>query len=205
MEKISELNIERLRIADLELHPLNARQGDIGSLCQSLEAHGQYKPIVVQRSRMRICAGNHTTQAAQILGWTQIAAVVLDIDDDQALRILIQDNRASDLATYDNAILTDALEHLARSDFGLEGTGFDGSDLDDLIHEFEPELPDMTPDKSEIPHHTREGDVWVLGPHRLEAGVARLHDVDILCNAFEGRTGLKPVLESTGEEVSFVE
>jgi len=151
MKQTAKLKIERLKISALELHPQNARQGDVGAICQSLEAHGQYKPIVVQRSKMRVCAGNHTTQAAQALGWTEIDAVVLDVDDDQALRILLVDNRANDLATYDNSVLTDLLEHLVRSDYGLEGTGYDGSDLDDLLADLTPEPVESTRPETKCP------------------------------------------------------
>lgn len=140
MKQIDTLKIEKVKVADLHLHPHNARQGDVGAIIQSLENHGQYRPIVVQKSTMRVIAGNHTLMAASQLGWPTVDATVIDVDDDQALRILLVDNRANDLATYDNGALTDLLEALVRSEFGLQGSGFTGSDLDDLlaISEFEP-------------------------------------------------------------------
>jgi len=138
MKQTKSLSISREPIKSLNLHPHNARQGDVGAICQSLKAHGQYRPLVVQRSTGNVLAGNHTLQAAQALGWTEVDVTYIDVDDDQALRILLVDNRANDLATYDNSVLTDLLEALVRSDFGLEGTGFDGSDLDDLLAEFDP-------------------------------------------------------------------
>jgi len=140
VKQIDTLKIEKVKVADLHLHPHNARQGDVGAIIQSLENHGQYRPIVVQKSTMRVIAGNHTLMAASQLGWPTVDATVIDVDDDQALRILLVDNRANDLATYDNGALTDLLEALVRSEFGLQGSGFTGSDLDDLlaISEFEP-------------------------------------------------------------------
>ena len=141
MKKVSGLKVQKVSTADLVLHPHNARQGDVGAIVQSLEAHGQYRPIVVQKSTMRVLAGNHTLQAAAALGWKEVEATIIDVDDDQALRILLVDNRANDLATYDNTVLTDLLESLVRSDFGLSGSGYDGSDLDDLlaINDFKPQ------------------------------------------------------------------
>lgn len=140
MKPIDKIDIKLIPIKDLELHPLNFRQGDIGEIMLSLKEHGQYKPIIVQKSRMRVCAGNHTLQAAAQLGWTKIAATVIDVDDDQALRILTVDNRTSDLATNDNAILIDLLESMVRSEDGLAGTGFHGDDLDELLmDEVDPE------------------------------------------------------------------
>lgn len=139
MKKIDQLELIRVKIADLNHHPSNARQGDVGAIIQSLETHGQFRPLVVQQSTMTVLAGNHTLQAAKILGWHEIEVTLIDVDDEQALRILLVDNRSSDLATYNQSHLTDLLESLVRSDFGLEGTGFEGDDLDDLITEFEPE------------------------------------------------------------------
>lgn len=113
-------------------HPRNVRQGDIGAICGSLNAHGQYRPIVVHKSTNHILAGNHTYQAAKALGWKKIAMTFVDCDDEQALRILLVDNRANDLAIYDDSALADLLKELNASE-GLEGTLFDGDDLDDLL------------------------------------------------------------------------
>lgn len=145
MKKLTRLEVEDVNIKELELHPDNVRHGDIGAIMQSLEAHGQFRAIVVQKSRMRVCAGNHTTQAARLLGWDAIAAHVLDVDDDQALRILLADNQTSDLATNDEQGLIDTLKALVESEMGLDGTGFDEDDLDALNFDFMPEEPKPTP------------------------------------------------------------
>ena len=178
MKQTKSLKVEQVKTGQLNLHPHNARQGDVGAICQSLEAHGQYRPLVVQRSTGNVLAGNHTLQAAQALGWTEVDVTYLDVDDDQALRILLVDNRSNDLATYDNSVLTDLLESLVRSDFGLEGTGFDGSDLDDLLAEFQEDTEAEVKEDTEVPAIpenpvTKFGDVWLLGPHRLICGDSR--------------------------------
>ena len=61
-------------IDSVEAHPKNVRQGDIGAISESLKAHGQYRPIVVDKRTNRILAGNHTWKAAKSLGWTEISA-----------------------------------------------------------------------------------------------------------------------------------
>jgi ParB-like chromosome segregation protein Spo0J len=120
-------------IKDLQTHPRNVRQGDVGAISQSLEQHGQYRPIVVQRSTGRILAGNHTYKAVKALGWKDVAATYVDCDEEQALRILLIDNRANDLATYDESALVEMLKELLATDLQLEGTGFNPDDLDDLL------------------------------------------------------------------------
>lgn len=124
-------------ITDFITHPKNVRQGDVGAITQSLEAHGQYRPIVVQRSTGHILAGNHTYLAAKSLGWEQIAATFVDCNEEQAIKILLVDNRANDLAMYDDRKLADLLKDLAATSAGLDGSLFSGDDLDDLLFRLE--------------------------------------------------------------------
>ena len=121
MKKIDALKTIQVKITDLNLHPHNPRQGDIGAIMSNIEAHGIYAPIVVQKSTMNVIKGNHTTQAAQNLGYAEVPAILLDIDDDQALRILLSDNQVGDQATNDNAILVDLLESLMTTEYTLQG------------------------------------------------------------------------------------
>ena len=148
---MNEKNIGSL-LMDINLltpHPRNVRQGDIGAICESLKAHGQYRAIVFQKSSNHIIAGNHTWKAAKSLGWDQIAATEFDCDDETALRILLADNKASDLATYDNDQLEDLLRELALTEKALEGTLFDGNNLDEIINDNEIPLMDEFPEYNE--------------------------------------------------------
>lgn len=128
-----DLKTESVSIDDIKPHPKNVRHGDVGAISESLRAHGQYRAIVVQRSTGHILAGNHTWKAAKALGWKKISVHYLDCDDDKAMRILLADNRANDLASYDDTALAELLKELSATDLGLEGTLFDGDALDDVI------------------------------------------------------------------------
>lgn len=119
---------DTVKVTDLREHPSNPRRGDVDTIVASLEAHGQYRPIVAQRTTRHILAGNHTWKAAKRLGWQHVAVTWVDVDDETAARILIADNRASDLATYDDGRLAELLRTLPD----LDGTGFDRHDLDRL-------------------------------------------------------------------------
>jgi hypothetical protein len=135
-------------INQFKTHPRNVRQGDVGAITESLNAHGQYRAIVVQKSTGYVLAGNHTLMAARALGWKEVAATFVDCDDEQALRILLVDNRANDLAMYDDRALADVLKELASTDLGLEGSLFNGDDLDDLIYRLEGTTGNATEGKS---------------------------------------------------------
>lgn len=138
------MNVEEVKLSAVQPHPKNVRQGDVGAISESLKAHGQYKPIVVQRSTGLILAGNHTWRAAKALKWPTIQIVWVDVDDEEALRILLVDNRTTDLATYDDHALLELLTVLAASDSKLAGTGYALDDVDDLLHDTTPDTMSVT-------------------------------------------------------------
>ena len=127
------MEIERVAIDTIQPHPRNVRQGDVGAIVESLKAHGQYRPIVVQRSTGYILAGNHTWRASKQLKVTHIHVVYVDVDNDEAVRILLVDNRTNDLAIYDDHELAHLLEALVLTPDRLLGTGYDSDDLDSLL------------------------------------------------------------------------
>jgi DNA modification methylase len=175
-------------IDSIQPHPRNVRQGDVGAISESLKLHGQYRPIVVQKSTGHILAGNHTYKAAKALKWKQIAATYVDVTDDQAVRILLMDNRANDLASYDDPALAEILKQLMETEQRLEGTGFDPDDLEQLLRDIDAEqLPTVMGDPDDVPEDvpakTVPGDVWLLGRHRLRCGDSTSpSDMDALMN-----------------------
>ena len=85
----------------MTLDPANARkhpERNLEVIKSSLRDFGQRKPIIVRRDGMIVEAGNGTLAAAKALGWTQIAAVVVDDDALTATRFGIVDNRSAELA-----------------------------------------------------------------------------------------------------------
>lgn len=121
-------------IDSVKPHPANPRKGNVDAIVESIKVNGFYGSIVVQKSTMLILAGNHRWQAAKKVGMTKIPAVILDITDIQAKKILLADNRTSDYATYDQEELASLLKEVI-SDDSLKGTGFTAMDLEDLLEE----------------------------------------------------------------------
>lgn len=179
-------DLERLAVPVDQLRPYgrNPRRGDVDAIAASLQANGQYRPIVANRGTLtgrpgEVLAGNHTLAAATSLGWREVAVTWVDVDDDRVARIVAVDNRTNDLAGYDPNELLALLQGLPD----LDGTGYDAralaeleaavvdptalTDVDDA-----PPLPDV-----DAPTHTSVGDVWLLGPHRLAIGDATHEDI----------------------------
>lgn len=178
----------------LKPHPENPRVGDVAAIAESLRKHGQYVPIVLQRSTGYIVKGNHTRLGALRLlelakdpdegidraQWESIAYVERDVDDDEARAIMLDDNRASELGGYDSQKLLGLLDRLPS----LDRTIYDAAALESLRRSITPATPDEEPvalnDPDEIPDVpdpadvvTQDGDVWHLGPHRVICGSCR--------------------------------
>jgi len=160
-------------IADLNLDPSNARkhgEKNLDAIKASLAKFGQRKPIVVQTPGMIVRAGNGTVTAARALGWTEIAAVVIDDDNATASQFAIADNRTSELADWDDETLAAILDGFDSETREL--LAFDDADMRKLMRGLTPEIvEDEIPDPPAKPI-TKRGDVIVLGRHRLICGDA---------------------------------
>ena len=128
--------------SDLNLYHKNPRVGNVEAIKESLQASGQYKPIVVNKGSQtgrenEVLAGNHTLKAIRDLAeefpsderWHSVDVWEIDVDDDRAARIVVADNRTSDLGQTDDEILMELLQGMDN----LDGTGYVDEDLDDLI------------------------------------------------------------------------
>jgi ParB-like nuclease domain len=128
-------------VATLSEHPANPNEGDIGAISESMDAHGFYGAVLVQRSTGRILAGNHRYRTAVAKGATTVPGFMLDVDDDAAARILMVDNRSTHLARIDEAKLVALLQPMVMTGKGLAGTGYDGDDLDAMLKLLQPPAP----------------------------------------------------------------
>lgn len=161
-------------LATLNHDPANARKHgakNIDAIKASLHAFGQRKPIVVQRQGMIVRAGNGTLEAAKALGWSHLAAVIIDEDNATASQFAIADNRTADLAEWDDETLASLLDGMEPAD--REALAFDEDDMRELIDGLDPSEPEVVEDEApEVPADpvTKTGDLIMLGDHRLMCG-----------------------------------
>lgn len=131
---------KRVKVSDLHTYGKNPRRGDVDAIAASLRVNNQYRPIVVNKGthtgrKMEVLAGNHTLMAARQLAeedarFAEIDTWLIDVDEDHATRIVLADNRTSELGGFDNHELLDLLESLPD---GREGTGYDDVDVEHLL------------------------------------------------------------------------
>jgi DNA modification methylase len=123
---------------------------------------------VVQRTGNIVRAGNGRVEAAKALGWTHIAAVVVDDESADAVAYAIADNRTAELAEWDNETLATLLDTLPPE--MKVDTGFTDADLAELLDGLTPEITeDEVPEPPKV-SVSRAGDLWVLGDHRVLCG-----------------------------------
>jgi len=127
----------------------------VGVIAASLRAHTQYRPITVNIGThtgrtLEVLKGNHTLKAFRELvkkfpeeGWDQIKAFLVDVDDDQAAKIVLADNQTSAKGSYDNITLGSLLTDIGED---LTGLGYTRQDVDELTN-FDTEGQDI-PDEA---------------------------------------------------------
>lgn len=172
--KILNQSTELTPVKKLRKHPKNPRRGNVETISESIATNGFYGTVIAQKSTGYILAGNHRYEAAKASGAKELPVTWLDVNDEHALRILLADNRANDLAGYDSSALDSVLRELADG-IGLDGTGYDASDLDELAASLSNFVPNTNP---------TTGSAFDTTSEDMEAAAAReenrLHRIEVL-------------------------
>jgi ParB-like chromosome segregation protein Spo0J len=126
---INTLEVTHVQVDQVQPYPGNPRVGNVGVIIDSIKRNGLYRPLYVQRSTDYILAGNHTYEALRRLDYDHVPVIFLDVDDDQAKRIVLIDNRANELGTTSTDLLIEMLESIQDK----SGTGWTDDDLDKML------------------------------------------------------------------------
>lgn len=131
-EKIDE-SLKDLLLPLDDLVPLegNPRRGNVDAIVASYREFGQLKPIVVRpndNSTYTVIAGNHQVEAARRLGWGNIAAVQMLVDESKAIAFALADNRTTELGYSDSSDVFELMQTINNDYKDL----FDGLEWDEL-------------------------------------------------------------------------
>ena len=153
-------------ISALRPHPRNYRrhpERQLELLRESLRIHGQQKPVVITPDGT-ILAGHGLVEAARAEGWSELACHVYDGPYPEAF--LAIDNRASDLAEDDEAVLAQLLRDLDSQD-QLNAAGWEDDELAELLGrvggDTDAEPVEVEPPELPKVAVTRRGDIWLQG------------------------------------------
>jgi DNA modification methylase len=122
---------------------------------------------------MVVRIGNGRLKAARELGWTHVAAIVLDREEAEMVARGILDNRVADMARSDKDVIAELLADLRAVDITLP-VGFDDAEVAQLMDRLgEMKGPaEEPPDDEEPPDATgiEAGSAWRLGDHVVLCG-----------------------------------
>lgn len=110
-------------------HPKNPNEGDVEMIADAMARLGVYKGITAQFSTGYILEGNHRYLAMLSMGCTEIPVTWLEVSDEDAMRILLADNRTAEVSQRDPRALERILLEMDAWEGGLTGTGYDTEDL----------------------------------------------------------------------------
>jgi DNA modification methylase len=176
------MQIEFMRVRELRPHANNARthsRKQIKQIARSIEKFGFCNPVLIDDNR-QIIAGHGRVKAAELLGLEAIPTCRLShLSEAEKRAYILADNKLAEKAGWDKELLAIELRGLIELDFDIELTGFETAEIDLILEEAGeatgtasgPE--DAAPEPSAGPAVSQLGDLWLLGPHRLQCGDAR--------------------------------
>ena len=144
----------------------------VDKIAASIKEFGFLNPVIVDADN-GIIAGHGRIMAAKKLGMDEVPTVEAShLTDAQRRAYVIADNRLALDAGWDDEMLRVEFAELEGLGFDLELTGFELDEIDALQPE---EINEGLTDEDAVPETpdqpvTVEGDVWILGRHRLMCG-----------------------------------
>ena len=223
------LSIEYKSTGELVPYINNSRthsEQQVQQVAASIKEFGFTNPILIDHNG-GIIAGHGRLQAAQLLSLDEVPTITLEgLTEAQRKAYVIADNQLALNAGWDLDSLKLEVDRLTELDFDISLLGFDEDMLAGLMEE---EPSEGLTDEDDVPELvddpvTVEGDVWILGNHRLMCGDSTSIDaVDKLMDGnkadmvftdppynvgFNGRSGKHDVIKNDaleeGEFDSFI-
>ncbi len=170
--------IEKKRTAELlpaEYNPRkDLRPGDAEyeKLKRSIEQFGYVEPVIWNKTTGRVVGGHQRLKVLLDMGMTEVDCVVVELDAEKEKALNIALNKIS--GEWDKEKLALLISDLQGADFDVSLTGFEPDEIDAL---FKDSIKDGIKDDDfdvdaelQKPAIAKQGDLWLLGRHRLVCG-----------------------------------
>jgi DNA modification methylase len=182
--------LESLEVSKLIPYARNSRthsEEQVIQIASSIQEFGFTNPVLIGTDN-DIIAGHGRVMAAKKLGISKVPCIRLGhLTDAQKKAYIIADNKLALNAGWDEELLAIELTELNEGEFDLGLTGFSEEEIAELLNQEEVEGltdEDEAPEPEENPV-TVEGDVWLLGRHRLMCGDST--SIDAVDKLMDGR------------------
>ena len=113
----------------------------VGKIAQSIKEYGFTQPIVVDEEDV-VIIGHTRLMASKELELKKVPVVTQKLNDEQIKALRIADNRLNEDSEWDYFLLGDELKELLDLQFDLELTGFEKTELENLL-DFDTENEDL--------------------------------------------------------------
>ena len=175
------MEFRKIKIADLIPASYNPRKklkpGDkeYEKIKNSITEFGYVEPIIAN-SDLTIIGGHQRVTVLIDLGYEEIDCIVVDVDKSKEKALNIALNKIT--GEWNKELLADLILELQESDFDLSFTGFEPPEIEQLFNSVHDKK--ITEDEFDIegelgnPAIARQGDIWLLGRHRLVVGDSTL-------------------------------
>lgn len=170
---IEKIEVEKLIPADYNPRKdLQPGDSEYEKIKRSLEEFGYVDPVIWNKTTGRVVGGHQRLKVLASMGRTEVECVVVELDEEKEKALNVALNKIS--GDWDKEKLAVLMTDLDAADFDVSLTGFDAAEIDDL---FKDTLRDGVEDDDfdvdeelQNPPITMQGDIWLLGRHRLVCG-----------------------------------
>lgn len=144
----------------------------------SINEFGYVEPIIVNKD-MTIIGGHQRLKVLKHLGYTEVDCVVVEVDKTKEKALNVALNKVT--GSWNEALLAELIKDLQEVDFDVSLTGFEPPEIDELMNKLnggntQEDDFDVDGALTETPI-TKQGDVWLLGKHRLICGDSTLPEI----------------------------
>ena len=170
--------IEKKRTAELlpaEYNPrkdLRPSDAEYEKLKRSIEQFGYVEPVIWNKTTGRVVGGHQRLKVLLDMGMTEVDCIVVELDAEKEKALNIALNKIS--GEWDKEKLALLISDLQGADFDVSLTGFEPDEIDAL---FKDSIKDGIKDDDfdvdaelQKPAIAKQGDLWLLGRHRLVCG-----------------------------------
>lgn len=175
------MEFRKIKIRDLVPASYNPRKklkpGDkeYEKIKNSINEFGYVEPVIINRD-LTIIGGHQRVTVLADLGYEEIDCIIVDVDKTKEKALNIALNKIT--GEWNKELLADLIADLQNTNFDVAFTGFEPPEIEQLfnsVHDKKIEEDDFDVD-AELgkPAVARQGDVWLLGRHRMVVGDSTL-------------------------------
>lgn len=171
------MEFKKIKISELIPASYNPRKklkpGDreYEKIKNSIIEFGYVDPVIVNKD-LTVIGGHQRITVLKELGYEEIDCVVIDIDKTKEKALNVALNKIT--GEWNKELLADLIKDLQDSEFDVSFTGFEPPEIEQLfnsIHDKKIEEDDFDVEAElKNPTVSKQGDLWMLGRHRLVCG-----------------------------------